>query len=146
MKTKLLSDNNGQKIYALVFDKGDEVKSGIERFARGHGLTAAQFTGIGAFSDVTLGYFDWERKEYDQIPIREQVEVATLAGDVATKDGQPQVHAHLVVGDSQGRAYAGHLLEAHVRPTLELILTETPAELRKVVDAESGLALIALDA
>ena len=122
--------------------KGDEAKSELEGFARVHGLTAAHFTGIGAFSDVTLGYFDWERKEYEAIPIDEQLEVAALVGDIATHDGEPQVHAHLVVGDQSGRAHAGHLIEGHVRPTLEVVLTETPAELRKSIDAETGLALI----
>ena len=146
MRSKRLSQVDGQDVYALVFDKGDEVKAGIERFAREHGLGAAHFTGIGAFSDVTLGYFDWEQKEYREIPIDEQVEVAALAGDIAVKDGEPQVHAHLVVGDSRGHAHAGHLLGGHVRPTLEVVLTETPAELVKTPDEETGLALIDLDA
>jgi uncharacterized protein len=119
-----------------------EAKSELERFARVHHLTAAHFTGIGAFSDLTLGYFDWQEKQYQPIPIRGQVEVASLAGDVALKYGEPEVHAHLVVSDAQGRAHAGHLIEGHVRPTLELILTETPAELGKRFDDETGLALI----
>jgi predicted DNA-binding protein with PD1-like motif len=142
MRWKQLDVDGGERTYALVFDKGDEAKGELERFAREQGLTAAHFTGIGAFSDVTLGYFDWERKEYDEIPIDEQVEVATLAGDVAVQDGEPKVHAHLVVGDRRGQAHAGHLRAGHVRPTLEVVLTETPADLRKSVDAETGLALI----
>lgn len=146
MQSKRLSSVNGQQTYALVFAAGDEAKSELERFAREHRLSAAHFTGIGAFSDLTLGYFDWEEKRYRPIPIGEQVEVASLAGDIALNDGEPEVHAHLVVGDAQGRAQAGHLLEGHVRPTLEVILTETPAELRKRVDDETGLALIAPDA
>jgi predicted DNA-binding protein with PD1-like motif len=36
----------------------------------------------------------------------------------------------------------GHLLEAHVRPTLEVVLTESPRHLHKRKDPESGLALI----
>ncbi len=94
---------------------------------------------------VVLGYFDWQRKEYAEIPVHEQVEVATLAGDIALSDHEPEVYAHPVVGDSSGNARAGHLLNGHVRPTLELILTETPATLRKVVDHETGLALIATE-
>jgi hypothetical protein len=39
---------------------------------------------------------------------------------------------------------AGHLGEAHVRPTLEVIVTESPAHLRKKKYPESGLALIHL--
>lgn len=146
MRTRPLSHVDGQTAHVLVFEEGDEAMAELGRFAREHSLSAAHFTGIGAFSDVTLGYFDWGKKDYKRIPIEEQVEVATLAGDIALKDGEPQVHAHLVVGDSQGRAHAGHLIEGHVRPTLEVVLTETPAELRKRIDEETGLALLAPDA
>jgi hypothetical protein len=93
---------------------------------------------------VTLGYFDWPKKEYQKIPVREQVEVLSLIGDVAQKAGKPTVHAHVVVGRSDGSTRGGHLIEAHVRPTLEVILVETPAHLRKEHDPESGLALIRL--
>ena len=54
-------------------------------------------------------------------------------------------HAHVVLGRSDGSAIGGHLVEAHVRPTLEVVLVETPAHLRKRIDAETGLALIDLD-
>ena len=93
---------------------------------------------------MTLGYFDWESKEYQKIPVREQVEVLSLIGDVALKDGEPKVHAHVVVGRSDGSTRGGHLLDAHVRPTLEVILVQSPAHLRKHHDEESGLALIDL--
>lgn len=145
VKSKQLSDSGGLRSYALVFDSGDEAKSALEEFAVREELSAAHFTGIGAFSDVTLGYFDWERKQYDEIPVSEQVEVAAFIGDVALGEDGPEVHAHLVVGDRAGRARAGHFLGGHVRPTLEVIVTETPAELRKQHDPESGLALIAVD-
>jgi hypothetical protein len=72
------------------------------------------------------------------------VELLSLIGDIALKDGKPQVHAHVVVSKSDGSAHGGHLLEAVVRPTCELILTESPAELRKEIDPSSGIALIKL--
>ena len=128
-----------------MFDIGDEVVSGLRAFAVEHDVGAAQLTGIGAFSDVVLGYFDWERKRYEPIPVDEQVEVLTLAGDVATRDGRPEVHAHVAVAKRDGTAHGGHLLEAHVRPTLEVILVESPAHLRKTLRPDSGLALIDLD-
>jgi len=114
-------------------------------FAKENRLGGSHFTAIGAFQEVTLGYFDWQRKDYNRIPVREQVEVVSLVGDVAEDDkGGPKVHAHVVVGRSDGLALAGHLLDGRVRPTLELILTESPVHLRRRHDAESGLALIRL--
>jgi predicted DNA-binding protein with PD1-like motif len=77
--------------------------------------------------------------------VREQVEVVSLVGDVAQGDkGEPKVHAHVVLGKSDGTAWPGHLLEARVRPTLELILTESPLHLQRQHDPASGLALIRL--
>ena len=81
-----------------------------------------------------------------KIPLREQVEVASLLGDIAEADGKPALHLHIVVGRRDGSEMAGHLGEAHVRPTLEVILTESPAHLRKRHDPESGLALIRMNA
>ena len=141
MRSKLLG---GEARHVLVFDKGDEFVQCLLSFARQEALTAASFTGIGAFSDVTLGFFDRDRKDYARIPLAEQVEVLTLAGDIATKDGEPQVHAHVVVGKADGTAWGGHLLEGHVWPTLELVLVESPAELRRTLDEETRLPLINL--
>jgi predicted DNA-binding protein with PD1-like motif len=141
MKAKLLT-SGAPATHALVFGRGDEVMQGLRAFSRGHAITAAHLSGIGAFSDVTLGYFEWQSKEYERIRLDEQVEVVTLAGDVALKDDEPDVHVHVVVAKRDGSAHGGHLIEAHVRPTLEVILEESPAHLRKRTDPESGLALI----
>ncbi len=144
MKSKLIHEQQGQRTFALVFDAGDEAMACLKQFAEQHRIGAAQITGIGAFRDVTLGYFDWEKKEYRKIPVDEQVEVLSLIGDVAQEDGTPKVHAHIVVGRLDGSTRGGHLMEGHVRPTLEVILTESPAHLRKEHDEQSGLALIRL--
>jgi uncharacterized protein len=135
---------NGERRFAVVLDTGEEAVASLLSFAGTHRITAAAFTGIGAFRDATLGFFDTERKEYERIPIDEQVEVVTLLGNFATKDGEAKLHAHAVVSKRDGRAYGGHLLEAHVRPTLEVVVTETPAELRRETDPATGLPLLAL--
>jgi predicted DNA-binding protein with PD1-like motif len=141
VKSKLLHEDGG-RTFVLVFEKGDGAMAGLHSFARDHGLTAARFTAIGAFSDAKLGYFDRERKDYAEIDVREQVEVLSLLGDVAVEDGDARVHAHVVLGRSDGSALGGHLLEGHVWPTLEVVLDESPAHLRKRSDPETGLALI----
>src|SRR5207244_5896794 len=123
MKSTLLHDGDA-KTYALIFDKGDEVVRELTEFAKRHQLPAAHFTAIGAFSQVTLGYFDRARKDYTKIPLREQVEVLSLVGDIARQEGAPKVHAHVVVGKVDGTAHGGHLLDARVWPTPELGLTE----------------------
>jgi len=143
MQHKLLHESDGQRTFAIVLDSGDEVLGTLQSFVERQAVRAAQFTAIGALSDVVLMYFDWQKKDYLRIPLREQVEVASLLGDVAeAPTGEPTLHIHIVVGKRDGIAMAGHLGEAHVRPTLEVILTESPTHLRKAKDPETGLALI----
>jgi uncharacterized protein len=143
MKMKLIHQAGGQRTFAVVLQTGDEAVSCMTAFADRESLNAAQVTAIGALSDAVLGYFDWDRKEYQRIPVKEQAEIASLIGDIALgENGEPSLHVHVVLGRRDGTALAGHLLEAHVRPTLEIIVTESPAHLRKRRDPESGLALI----
>ncbi|MEH2509932.1 putative DNA-binding protein with PD1-like motif [Nitrobacteraceae bacterium AZCC 1564] len=146
MQSKLLHDSDGQRTFAVILSTGEEIMTCLKQFVTQQKITAAQISAIGALSDVVLLYFDWDKKGYMKIPIREQVEVASLLGDVAEADGKPAIHLHIVVGKRDGQAMAGHLGEAHVRPTLEAIITESPAHLRKQHDPESGLALIRIDA
>jgi hypothetical protein len=143
MQSKLLNTAGSQRTFVVVLETGEEVMTCLQEFVDRERLTAAHLTAIGAFSDAVLAYFDWERKAYVRNPVAEQVEVASMIGDVAlSPDGKRTLHIHLVLGKRDGTALAGHLVEAHVRPTLEIVLTESPAHLRKTRDVESGLALI----
>jgi predicted DNA-binding protein with PD1-like motif len=146
MNTLTLSDVHGQRTIAVVFGDGDDVMSGLQNLARTEQLTAASFTAIGAFERVVLGFFDVSQRDYRRIALSEQVEVLTLAGNIAASGGEPKVHAHVVVGRSDGTAHGGHLLEARVRPTLEVVVVESPAHLRRTVDAATGLPLLNLRA
>lgn len=129
-------------MFAVIFETGDDPVAGLTRFAAEQAIGASGFTAIGAFSEALLGYFDWDKKDYERIPVREQVEVLALVGDIALQDGKPKLHAHVVLGRRDGSACGGHLLSARVRPTLEVIVTELPAHLRREYDPRSGLALI----
>jgi predicted DNA-binding protein with PD1-like motif len=107
-------------------------------------LTAAFFFGIGAFEHVTLAFFDLVKKEYEHIPIDEQVEVTSLIGNISMYNGEPKIHAHAVVGKRDGTAHGGHLIEAVVRPTLEVHVSVSDTELRRRLDAETNLPLLDL--
>jgi uncharacterized protein len=137
--------NKSPKTFILVFQMGDELAKGLSKFGEEQKLSAASFTAVGALSSVRLGWFSWESKKYEpSVTLDEQVELLSLIGDVALYKGKPVVHAHAVIGKRDGTAHGGHLLEAHIRPTCEVMLTESPAHLQKYVDPESGLALIGL--
>ena len=139
----LTTDAAGYRTMVLVFENGEEVVHGLTDYARAHALAGSHFTAIGALREATLGYWDWDRKDYERNEVGEQVEVVALSGNVATApDGGPKVHAHVVVARRDGTALGGHLLRGIVRPTLELVLTELPAHLHRRTDPATGLALL----
>jgi len=141
MKYKLI-DGVDKVTYALIFDSGDEVMDILKTFANEHSLKASRITAIGAFRKAVLGYYDFSIKDYKKIPVNEQVEVVSLLGDIALYGNDSKVHAHVVLGRSDGMAMGGHLLQATVHPTLEVILTESPGYLQRRMDEATGLALI----
>ena len=131
--------------YAVALQTGDDVMETLADFVREQEVEAASLTAIGAFSEAVLGYFDWSTKQYKKIPVAEQVEVLSLMGDVAVAEDGPGLHVHAVLGKADGTTIGGHLLQARVRPTLEVILIQPPSYLRKRRDPETGLALLAVD-
>jgi uncharacterized protein len=144
VNARKVADASGSQTFVLVFSTGEDVSGPLLAVAREQRLEAASFTGIGAFERVTLGYFDIERRDYLPITIDEQVEVVSLIGNIATANDGPKLHAHVVVGKRDGTAHGGHLMDARVRPTLEIVLVDTPAHLRRRSDPATGLALIDL--
>lgn len=143
MNATLLSQS--PTTYVLVFETDDEVVSNLVAFATEHRLDAGHFTAIGAFRQATIAFFDWDQKDYKKIPITEQVEVLSMVGNIAQADNGTKVHAHVVLGKADGAAVGGHLMDARVRPTLEVVITESPKHLRRRIDEETGLALIRID-
>jgi predicted DNA-binding protein with PD1-like motif len=142
MAYKLLSDNKGTKEYVLVFAKNDEVLSGISDFAAQHHILSARFTAIGALKEVTMAWFDLNRKSYRLNLIHQQAELTSLMGDIGLYDGNPVVHAHCSVGFSDGSMQGGHLVEAVTDPTIELFMTVFPTALQKKLDKRTDLKLI----
>jgi uncharacterized protein len=144
MKSKVVVDAD-VVTYVVVCDPGDEAVAALTEFARSEDLTAAQITAVGAFERATVGWFDRAARQYRPIAVDEQCELLSLVGDVAEGQDGPILHVHAVLGLSDGTTRGGHLLEGHVFPTLEAVITETPAELRKVMRPDIGIALIDLD-
>lgn len=142
MHWQLLSDQGGVRTYAVIFSTGDEVLAGLTEFAETQRLGASRITGIGAVERATLGWLDLQKKAYRAIRVPEQVEVTSMVGDIATFNGKPSVHVHMTLGHPDGHVTGGHLIEAFVRPTLEVIVTEYPSKLQKQFDPATGMATI----
>ena len=143
MKSKLVSDDPGAGVHVVILDSGEEAFATLTRFANEAKITAASMTAIGAFEKATVGWFDFDSKTYKKIEVAQQCEVLSALGDVAVgDDGKASLHVHIVLGLSDGSTRGGHLLAGTVRPTLEVVLTEVPATLRRKKRADLGIALI----
>ena len=142
MQVELLNPAGATKQYAVIFYQGDEAFSGLLEFAEKYHVTSAHFTAIGALNSATLGWFDPQRKMYKKIPINGQHEVIGMSGDIALYQGKPVVHTHMIVGSPDGTTRAGHVLDAIVSPTLEVMVTVDPIAMKKRLDPETDLTLI----
>jgi predicted DNA-binding protein with PD1-like motif len=146
MQSKLVSKPGETRVWIAVLAEGEEAKQALLEIARNEKIEDASFVALGAFAKATVAYFDWEKKRYQDIPVDEQVEVVTLIGDIVPDEkGKASLHAHTVLGRSDGSTRGGHLQEGHVRPTLEITITETPAHLTRRKHPDLGLALIEAD-
>ena len=144
MKYKVVEDAD-VVTYVVVCDPGDEAVAALTQFAQAEDLEAASIAAVGAFERAVVGWFDRAARDYRRIPVGEQCEVLSLLGDVAQGQDGPILHVHAVLGLPDGTTRGGHLLEGTVYPTLEVVVTETPAQLRKVMRPDIGIALIDLD-
>jgi predicted DNA-binding protein with PD1-like motif len=144
MKAKVVEDAD-VVTYVVICDPGDEAVSALAEFARSERLEAAQITALGGFEHAAVGWFDPAARDYRRIPVDEQCEVLSLIGDVAEGEDGPILHMHVVLGLSDGTTRGGHLLEGRVYPTLEVVVTEVPAQLRKIMRPDVGIPLIDLE-
>ncbi|HEY1282374.1 MAG TPA: PPC domain-containing DNA-binding protein [Acidimicrobiales bacterium] len=141
MHERLLTDE-AERIWVVVPERGTDAVATIEAWARRRGVTAARVSAIGGFDRAVLGWFDWDAKDYRRIEVGEQCEVVALLGDIAVSGDSVKLHVHAVLGQADGTAKAGHLLEGIVRPTLEVMVVQSPAHLARKHDPITGLALL----
>jgi len=117
--------------YEVTFGKGDEVASGLTEFAEKNHITAAHFTGVGAFSSALLGWTDPDKRAFKKVEINQEAEVLSFVGSISTLNGKPYVHAHVVVGLPDGSAKGGHFLEGHVGIVMEVFVTDNSEPVTK---------------
>lgn len=144
VKTKLIAQNGTSKTYVLIFAKGDEIVSGLTEFAQKYNIKNARYTAIGDATSAKLGWYDKSRKMFKVIPINEPAEITSLIGDIAVYNGKPVAHSHINVATSDGLVHGGHLLEAFVFPTLEVMVTTEETPLQKKLYEEANATIIDL--
>lgn len=141
MKVKLLSTSGESKTYMIVFEKGDEVVSGLTEFAQKYKVKSAHYKGLGDAVSSKAGWYDYQRKQFKVIKI-DTAEVTSFIGDIATFNGKPVAHTHFSAATSDGLVHGGHLLEMYIGPTLEVSITTEPTPLFKRLNEEFNAGVI----
>jgi predicted DNA-binding protein with PD1-like motif len=142
VKVKLISAEGPTKTYAIIFAPGDEILSGLQEFAARYDVRSAHFTAIGDAKAVKFGWYDKSKKMFKVTALNSYAEITSLVGDIALINGKPSVHAHIAVATEDGVVHGGHLLEAFVEPTLEVMMTVEPVPLNKRSDPQFGINVI----
>jgi uncharacterized protein len=159
MRHKLLEHDDGRRKFVLVLDAGEEAVASIKAFAKQQELQGSTVAGIGAFETCSFGHFNPATKEFTRNDLTVQAEVLALNGNIAGELGQhdghedddgdgdsedngPHLHLHCVVGLNDASTRGGHLIQGIVRPTMELVIEESPVHLNRGLDRASGLVLL----
>ncbi len=134
---------SGDGTFLLVFDKHDDLLEHLSAFLQRHEITASRLSGIGAFRRAVIAYYQRDEKDYDRIPVEDQVEVTSLLGNSSVDaNGEVKIHIHVNLGRSDGSVIGGHLMEAEVWPTVELMVAPLDASIIRRMDEETKLPLI----
>ena len=141
MHPQRIGGTDARPAWLLAFETGDTVMETLETFARENDIAGAHFHAIGAVRHATLAWYNLDSKKYEETRYDELLEVCALVGNVSRFDGEPKIHAHCVLGRRDTMAVGGHLVEAVVRPTLELFLTVGDG-VERTMDEEVGLPLL----
>ena len=121
---------------------GKDLITSIEAFCLELSIQMATFSIIGAVSSVTVGAYDQKQQVYVTFKEESQLEIVNCVGNVSLKDGDPVVHAHIVLGDKQGKTMGGHLFSETILFAGEIDLQElTGKPLERAYDDTTGLML-----
>jgi len=129
-------------VYILILERGEEIVGSVVDFCREKGIKGASVNGIGAISDVTLGYFDVNEKEYKKKGFNNSYELVNLNGNITMKDDKTIFHPHVALGGKDYNLIGGHLFKGKVSVTAEIFVFPIKGKLMREKDKETTLDLV----
>ncbi|MBI3447586.1 MAG: DNA-binding protein [Acidobacteria bacterium] len=130
--------------YLLRVMKGEEIASALRQFVQSEAIGGGSVRGIGAADDVTVAFWDTVERVYRHYRHEGLIEITSLDGNIAWKDGDPVVHVHVTAFHETEGAFGGHLVSARVSATVEIALTRFEGSVLRALDPDVGLPLLAL--
>lgn len=130
--------------YLVRLAKGEEIIETLSSFVAEQNILGGFVFGLGAFKDLTLGYYDSAKKEYMKKLIKDDLEFGNFTGSIAYVEGKPFVHAHVSAAGSDMKAFCGHLFSATISGTGEFMIIPSESKVERKLDPGTGLTLLDL--
>lgn len=123
--------------------RGADLLEALREVAVQHGVRVGWYQFFGAVERARLAFYDQALREYLPLELERPLEIAVGVANLSTLDGEPFVHAHVVLSDADGRAFGGHVLPGTVVFACECVLWELTGAppLGRHPDPETGLQL-----
>ena len=127
--------------YVMRIDRGEEIIETIRTFCKENDITLGTIRGLGVVNQAKIGLFNTETREYYGRDFKGDHEITSLEGNISTKDGEVYLHINANLADDKYNTYGGHLNEAVVSGTGEIIIEEIEGKVERKYSEEIGLNL-----
>ena len=130
----------GNTIIARI-DKGEEILEQVKEIALKEQVKLASVQALGAINKFTVGVFKTDEKKYLSNEFKGSFEIVSLNGTINTMNNEFYCHLHMSAGNDKGEVFGGHLNQATVSATCEMVITIIDGIVDRYYDEEIGLNL-----
>ncbi|WP_072725312.1 PPC domain-containing DNA-binding protein [Tepidibacter thalassicus] len=125
--------------YVLRIDKGEKIVDTLKQFCIDNKITLGTIHGIGATNKATIGFFNLNTKEYNSTELIGDYEITCIIGNISTKNGEVYLHLHINLSDENYKTFGGHLTEAVVSATCEIIIDVIDGNIEREFNENIGI-------
>lgn len=122
-------------------DRGEEILEQLREIAAKEQIQLASVQALGAISEFTVGVFKTAEKEFSGNDFKGNYEIVSLTGTINTLNGEFYCHLHMSAGNDKGEVFGGHLQQAVVSATCEMVIRLIDGAVDRYYDEKIGLNL-----
>lgn len=128
-----------KKIHVFRVKPGQELASEITHYCHRNNISSGVVIGIiGSVTSARLNFLTELPGKYVTEDYTGPLEIVGAQGSVATKDGETIAHVHIQLS-GRDLCRGGHLAEARIFSTAEVVIAELDYQLRRYTDDYTGL-------
>jgi len=129
-----------KKVHVFRIKPEQELASEIARYCRQNSISSGVVIGIiGSVESARLNFLRELPGKYETKEYKGPLEIVCAQGSVALKDAELITHVHIQLAGPDG-CRGGHLVEAKIFSTAEVVIAELDYQLRRYADSYTGLS------